>query len=104
LDQKSVLVFGTELAGLTPVALELADDFIRIPMVGFTESLNISVSAAILIQALSARLRTSDVDWQLMEIEKEQIMLNWLRNSINRSDVIISNYVELNNSSQLKNE
>ncbi|MCX6266597.1 MAG: RNA methyltransferase [Bacteroidetes bacterium] len=92
LGQKTALIFGTELAGLTPVALELADDFIKIPMVGFTESLNISVSAAIFIQTLSNRLRKSDIPWQLSETEKNSILLNWLRQSINKSDLIIQGF------------
>jgi tRNA (guanosine-2'-O-)-methyltransferase len=38
-------------------------------MVGFTESLNISVSAAIIIQNLTNRLRNSTIDWHLSEEE-----------------------------------
>ncbi len=94
LDCKTALVFGTELAGLTPIALELADDFIQIPMVGFTESLNISVSAAILIQSLTGRLRHSKIPWQLNDGEQSEILLNWLQNSIKRSDVLIRDYLK----------
>jgi len=94
LDQKTALIFGTELAGLTPVALEMADDFIKIPMVGFTESLNISVSAAIFIQSLTGRLRNSTIPWQLTSAEQSEIMLTWLRNSIKRSDIMVRNFLE----------
>jgi len=87
-----VLVFGTELAGLTPAALELADDFVRIPMVGFTESLNISVSAAILIRSLTSRLRASEISWQLSDMEKDGILLDWLRQSIKKSELIIRGF------------
>ncbi|MEI7727456.1 MAG: RNA methyltransferase, partial [Bacteroidota bacterium] len=93
LTQKTALIFGTELAGLTPVALELADDFIRIPMVGFTESLNISVSAAIFIQSLTNRLRSSGISWQLTETETDEIMLKWLRQSINKSEMILHGFL-----------
>ncbi|MFZ4520975.1 MAG: TrmH family RNA methyltransferase [Bacteroidales bacterium] len=96
LDQKTALIFGTELAGLTPDAMELADDFIRIPMVGFTESLNISVSAAIFIQTLTTRLRNSDISWQLSEYEQNTIMINWLRQSIKKSDMIIQDFLQKN--------
>jgi len=92
LDRKTVLVFGTELAGLTPAALELADDFVRIPMVGFTESLNISVSAAILIRSLTSRLRASEISWQLSDMEKDGILLDWLRQSIKKSELIIRGF------------
>ncbi|MCX6305974.1 MAG: RNA methyltransferase [Bacteroidetes bacterium] len=94
LHQKTALIFGTEMAGLTPEALELADDFIRIPMVGFTESLNISVSAAIFMQNLTTRLRNSDIRWQLSDTEKDEILVNWLRQSIKKSDMIIDEFLE----------
>ena len=93
IDRKIALIFGTELEGLTPLALEMADDFINIPMVGFTESLNISVSAAILIRTLTGRLRASAFDWQLSEEEKAEIMLTWLSNSIKKSDLLIRDFV-----------
>ncbi|MFM8742505.1 MAG: hypothetical protein ACKODM_04125 [Cytophagales bacterium] len=57
-------------------------------MVGFTESMNISVSAAICMHALLPRLRKSPVDWQLTEEEKHIIRLQWMRKSIRRSDLI----------------
>jgi len=92
LDHKTALIFGTELAGLTSAAQDLADDCIRIPMVGFTESLNISVSAAILIQNLTNRMRASSFPWQLTEQEKDQIMLVWLKQSIKKSEMIIKGF------------
>jgi len=94
LRQKTALIFGTELMGLTPIAIEMADDFVKIPMVGFTESLNISVSAAILIQTLTQRIRTSDVAWQLPEREQNLVLLEWLKRSINKSEAIISLFAE----------
>jgi tRNA (guanosine-2'-O-)-methyltransferase len=94
ITQKTALIFGTELAGLSPVALELADDYIRIPMVGFTESLNISVSAAIFIQSLSNRLHNSGISWQLNESEKDEILCRWLQQSINKSEMIIHEFLE----------
>jgi tRNA (guanosine-2'-O-)-methyltransferase len=94
LSQKTALIFGTEMAGLTPDALEMADDFIRIPMVGFTESLNISVSAAIFIQTLTSRLRISDIPWQIDAHDQDQILLNWLQQSIKKSDLIIREFLE----------
>jgi tRNA (guanosine-2'-O-)-methyltransferase len=51
-------------------------------MVGFTESLNISVSAAIIIQNLMNRLRHSDIDWKLSEEEILIKRLAWAKNSI----------------------
>jgi tRNA (guanosine-2'-O-)-methyltransferase len=99
LDQKTALIFGTELAGLTPAALEMADDFIKIPMVGFTESLNISVSAAVFIQTLTTRLRASSIPWQLPDEEQSEILLDWLRNSVKRSDILVRDFMKKHTSS-----
>jgi tRNA (guanosine-2'-O-)-methyltransferase len=82
---KAVMMFGTELNGLTDQALELADEYIRIPMVGFTESFNISVSAALVLYSLRKRLEASQLDWRIGEAEKGPIMLQWLRNTIKMS-------------------
>lgn len=92
LDQKTTLIFGTELQGLSQTALDLADDFLIIPMVGFTESLNISVSAATILYTLTRRLRESNFEWQLREEEVQEVLANWLKNSIRKSDIIIKNY------------
>ena len=53
LSQKTALFFGTEWKGLTNAVLTEADDFLYIPMVGFSESLNVSVSVAIILQQLT---------------------------------------------------
>ena len=65
LDQKTALVFGTELHGLSETALQNADAFVKIPMYGFTESFNISVSAALSMFHLTEKLRKSEIQWQL---------------------------------------
>lgn len=82
ITQPSALFFGTEKEGLSAEVLEKADGFLKIPMVGFTESLNISVSAAIIIQNLMNRLRKSDIPWQLSEEEIMEKRLQWAKNSI----------------------
>lgn len=82
ITQPSALFFGTERDGLSAEVLEKADGFLKIPMVGFTESLNISVSAAIIIQNLMNRLRKSDIPWQLSEEEILEKRLQWAKNSI----------------------
>ncbi len=82
ISQPAALFFGTERNGLSPEVLAQADGFLKIPMVGFTESLNISVSAAIIIQNLMARLHKSRIEWQLSEEEKLEKRLEWARHSI----------------------
>ena len=77
LDQKTALVFGTELTGLSDIAMENADAYVKIPMYGFTESFNISVSAALSLYQLTENLRKSDINWQLSEEEKIDIQIAW---------------------------
>ncbi|NQV02677.1 MAG: RNA methyltransferase [Bacteroidia bacterium] len=93
LEKKFVLLFGTELQGLTPEALNLADKFIRIPMVGFTESLNISVSAAILLHTLTGRLHMSEINWRLSDEEETDILISWATAMIKKPDLVIRNFM-----------
>lgn len=86
---KFALVFGTEHAGISDEIIESADDFIRIPMCGMVESLNVSASAAILIYILSERLRQSGADWHLSEYEHNEILFNWMRRSVKDADAIL---------------
>jgi len=97
-EPKTALVFGNELDGLTPKALELADAYMKIPMVGFTESLNISVSAALCVSHLTERLRNSGVDWKLDEEEKTDIMIQWVKNTLKYPDRVEKEYIKRRNS------
>jgi tRNA (guanosine-2'-O-)-methyltransferase len=87
-SEKLAVVMGNESDGVSQEALQLADQKVYIPMVGFTESMNISVSAAICMHALLPKLRKSLVHWQLTEEEKSIIRLQWMKKSIRRSDLI----------------
>jgi len=82
ITKRSAIFFGTEKEGLSQDVINQADGFIKIPMVGFTESLNISVSAAIIIQDITTRLRQSGLDWKLSAEEILEKRLAWARNSI----------------------
>lgn len=94
LDEKVALVFGTELKGLTSIAMDMADGHIRIPMYGFTESLNISVSAAILMQNITHRLRNSSVVWQLSPADRAEVLTNWLSCSVKDGESLIRRFLE----------
>jgi tRNA (guanosine-2'-O-)-methyltransferase len=94
---KAALIFGSELPGISQEVLSLADEYLKIPMYGFTESFNISVSAAIILHHLTLQLRKySQIDWELNPTEKEQIKLDWIRNTIKRSDLIEQRFWEEN--------
>ncbi len=94
IDNKIALVFGTEIDGITDDVRNNADEFVRIPMYGFTESFNISVSAALSMYELTSRLRKSTISYQLNEEEKEDILLDWMKSSIKRCDLIIKEYLK----------
>lgn len=87
-DEKMAIVMGNELHGTSEFAIRNADQKIFIPMHGFTESFNISVSAAIILNTLLTKLRASDVNWHLSQEEKQLIRLQWLRKVVRRSDLI----------------
>ncbi len=93
LDKKVAIVFGTELTGLSDIAIDSADEYLRIPMYGFTESYNISVSAAITLFTLSQRLRSSNINWKLSEDELTNTLLDWARRSISRSEIVERHFI-----------
>lgn len=95
-DGKVAFLLGNELDGLSPGAVEQADEHLRIPIYGFVESFNISVAAAIVLHHTTLQLRNSGLPWRLSEAEKETIMLEWLRNSTQRSETLEREYYREN--------
>lgn len=94
---KFALMFGTELTGLSETALENADEHLLIPTVGFSESLNLSVSAALCIYTLSNKLRNSKIAARLEPQEYNELLLHWLKLSIKSSGLIEKRFLkELN--------
>jgi len=89
LESKTALLFGTELTGLSEDAINAADDYLRIPQYGFTESYNISVSVALILFTLTERLHSSIINWQLSSDEILDIKLEWAKRTIKRSDLIV---------------
>ena len=84
------LVFGTEHAGVSDEIIEAADEYLRIPMCGMVESLNVSASAAILIYMLSQRMRlTPSIDWQLEDDDARKILFRWVMSSVKDSERIL---------------
>jgi len=86
-DTPFALCFGTEEDGLSKALMDQADEHLHIPMLGFTQSFNISVSAAICLYELRRRIEETVDNWQLNEAERRQAYLLWLRNSIKRVEV-----------------
>jgi tRNA (guanosine-2'-O-)-methyltransferase len=95
LEEPVALMFGTEMTGLSDIAMENVDGFVKIPMYGFTESLNISVSASICLYELSKRLKSSDIDWKLTDEEKVSQLTVWAKKVVKSSDLIEQEFYKL---------
>ena len=90
---KFALVFGTEFSGISETVAQHADEFLTIPMVGFTESLNISVSAAIIINHMATKIKqASKLNWEPNEAEKEELMVDWPKQRIRKVDLLIEEF------------
>ncbi|RRA96319.1 TrmH family RNA methyltransferase [Paenimyroides viscosum] len=97
ISKPSAIFFGTEKNGLSQEIMDQADTFIKIPMYGFTESLNISVSAALVINSITNKLRTSALDWKLSEEDLLAKKIDWMRKSIKDIDFVTQRYILENN-------
>jgi tRNA (guanosine-2'-O-)-methyltransferase len=91
---KIALVMGNELHGISVEGVANADQLVHIPMVGFTESFNVSVSAAVCISHLVNRIRHSHLDWKLSEEEKDEIRMKWVKLMVKKSDVLERNFLK----------
>ena len=93
-SQPITLVFGTELTGITKDVEDMADEFVKLPMYGFTESFNISVCAALCMYELSTKIRKEVPNFGIKESEKATIYIEWLKASIKKHDLIIKEFDE----------
>lgn len=93
LDRPLALVFGAEERGLSQEAHDLADTFIQLPMFGFTQSFNVSVTVALCLDNLVRRLHASEVAWQLSEAEKVDLRLKWLIQSATRGELLVRRFL-----------
>lgn len=94
ISKKSAFIFGVEKSGVSEEVLINSDEILTIPMVGFTESLNISVAAAIILENLTNKLRNSNYLWRLSEKEQEILYANWLEKSIKNVDEIKNRFLK----------
>lgn len=96
ISKKSAFVFGVEKTGVSDLVMNNADKILRIPMVGFTESLNISVAAAIILENLSHKLRNSALDWSLTVEEQQILYTSWIEKTIKNVDEIKERFIKNN--------
>lgn len=97
ISKKSAFFFGMEKSGLSQKVLDQADAFVKIPMYGFSESFNVSVSAALILKSLTDRLRKSeDIEWRLSEDELIDLKIDWCIKTIQNGDRIANKYLREN--------
>ena len=68
--------------------MEHADEFVKLPMYGFTESYNISVSVAIALFSATQNMREQSSDWQLSEEEQVLLKLDWAKKVVKKSALV----------------
>ena len=83
LTQPIALFFGAEKHGISEELSANADAFLHIPMHGFTESFNLSVSAALVLSALRTRLEASSIDWLMSPEAQTELKISWCERILN---------------------
>lgn len=91
-DKPIALIFGTELTGISEDVQDMADEFVYLPMFGFTESFNISVCAALCMHELSTKIRSQVPDYKLTDAERKEIYLEWLKVSVKKHELMIKEF------------
>lgn len=88
IDQPIALIFGTEKSGISKEVEQMADQLVKIPMYGFTESFNISVSAAVALNLLRNKLEHSEIDWKLSKTEQTKLKIEWCMKIIRDGEIV----------------
>lgn len=77
-DKPIAILIGTELTGLSQAAHAHADIAFKMDMLGFAQSLNLSVFSALCISEISKRMRAKDDSWKMTDKQKDELLLHWL--------------------------
>ena len=92
LDQPIALFFGAEKHGISEELQSHADYFVKIPMHGFTESYNVSVSAAILMSALRTRMLHENIPFIMNEKAQTELKISWCEKILNGGPALAEKY------------
>ena len=92
-DQPVALCFGTEEVGLSDEVFQHVDECVQIPMFGFTQSFNVSVSVALCLQEIVGRLHQSTGNWYLSDDEKRALLLEWMIRSVRSGEQLVEKYL-----------
>ena len=96
---KCAIIFGNEHQGVSDYLMAQADECLKVPMRGFTQSLNISVAAGVIVSQLTQRIRDCAVDWKLTDAEYRKLRLEWLKCSVKNPQMLIEHFENENKNS-----
>jgi tRNA (guanosine-2'-O-)-methyltransferase len=88
IENPIALIFGTERRGITESIIANADYHLTIPMYGFTESFNLSVSVAVILQTLRNRLEKETFPWKLSMEEQRALQIIWSTRILNGGEAL----------------
>ena len=86
---KFAIVMGTEKTGISDEVFAEADEFLKNPMCGMVESLNVSACAAIIVYMLSERMRREVEEWRLSDDERTRLLYRWMADSVRDADALL---------------
>ncbi len=92
INEKLGLCFGSEDTGLNKEIENEADYKVQIPITGFTQSYNVSVSAGISLYYLMNKIKNTMQNWTLTKEEKETLLLDWLSKSTPTGKILLDKY------------
>jgi tRNA (guanosine-2'-O-)-methyltransferase len=78
-----VLCMGPEFGGISDELQDACDELVHVPMYGFTQSLNLAVTAGILLQYASQAMRAQGAG-QLSQEEQDALILRWCRDDLQK--------------------
>jgi tRNA (guanosine-2'-O-)-methyltransferase len=97
MDRKTLLVMGNEKSGVSNEIMELADYTVKIPMKGFSQSLNISVAAGIIFSQILSRNPTFECNNDRNKLSQEQhnrLYAQFLLKAIQGSEKLIAHQIQ----------
>lgn len=92
-DTPALVLFGNEADGLQDATMAACDGVFRIPMYGFTESFNVSVSVGMALQTVSARRRAQiGADGDLPAERKARLLAQWLARDVRNPGAVLRRF------------
>lgn len=81
--QKTAIIFGNEGFGISDTAKKVTDELVYIPMNGFVDSINLSVSVGIMLYELN-RQREENAAFHLNQKEQDALLKKWIDSEIKK--------------------